>query len=344
MASPNVNFSEIITTTLKNRTGKLADNMTSNNALLNRMKKRGTIKTAPGGQTIVQELDYAENATYQRYAGYQVLNIAPSDVFTAAEFNWKQTAVAVTISGLEGSVQNTGPDAIINLLTSRIRNAERTMMNGTWNDMYSDGTASGGLQIGGLQLLVANDPTSGTVGGINRSTWSFWRNQTFRTSTATGGGSALSTANCQRYMNTIYANLVRGIDKPDLLPADTVFYNTYLNSLQAIQRITSDEMASAGFTSLKYMSADVVMDGFAATAAGSGAPVAGQAATATGCPAKHMYFLNTEYIHWRPHSDRNMVPLDTVQSINQDATVRLIVFAGNMTLSNAFLQGVMYSV
>jgi len=333
MASPNL--SEIVTTTLRSRTGKLADNVTKNIALFNRMKKRGTIKPVSGGRTILQELEYAENATYQRYSGYEVLNIEPSDVFTSAEFDWKQGSVAVTISGLEGAVQNTGPEAIINLLAARIRNAEKTMVNNIWADMYSNGTASGGKQIGGLQLLVADDPTTGTVGGISRVDWNFWRNQKFQTSS--DGGSALSTSNVQGYMNSLYAKLVRGTDKPDLILANADFYNKYLGSLQAIQRITSDDMAQAGFTSLKYMSSDVVLDGFAAGAAGA----AGGAAA--GCPALHMYFLNTQYIHWRPHTDRNMVPLETVQSINQDATVRLVVFAGNMTLSNAFLQGVMFS-
>jgi hypothetical protein len=55
-----------------------------------------------------------------------------------------------------------------------------------------------------------------------------------------------------------------------------------------------------------------------------------------------MYFLNTGYIHWRPHKDRNMVPLEEVRSINQDAMVKPIVWAGNLTLSNAFLQGVLF--
>ena len=333
MASPNL--SEIITTTLRNRTGKLADSVTKNVALFNRMKKRGTIKPVSGGRTILQELEYAENATYQRYSGYEVLDISPSDVFTAAEFDWKQGSVAVTISGLEGSVQNTGAEAIINLLSARIRNAEKTMVNNIWGDMYSSGTASSGKQIGGLQLLVADDPTTGTVGGINRATWTFWRNQKFQTTS--DGGSALSTANVQRYMNSIYSQLVRGTDKPDLILSAQAFYNTYLNSLQAIQRITTTDEGLAGFETLKYMGADVVLDGFTAGSAG------GAAGVASGCPASHMYFLNTNYIHWRPHTDRNMVPLETVQSINQDATVKLIVFAGNMTLSNAFLQGVMFS-
>ena len=72
MTSPNL--SELVTTTLRLRTGKLADNMTKNIALLNRMNKRGTVKPASGGTTILQELEYAENATYQRYSGYEVLN------------------------------------------------------------------------------------------------------------------------------------------------------------------------------------------------------------------------------------------------------------------------------
>lgn len=338
MTSPNL--SELVTTTLRLRTGKLADNMTKNIALLNRMNKRGTVKPASGGTTILQELEYAENATYQRYSGYEVLNISPSDVFTAAEFNWKQAAVAVTISGLEGSVINTGESRIIELLASRVRNAERTMQNELWLDMYSDGTASGGKQIGGLQLLVADAPSSGTIGGINRASWYFWRNQKFQCTS--DGGSAASTTNIQKYMNTMWATLVRGNDKPDLLPCDSTMYNLYLNSLQAIQRITSDEMASAGFTSLKYMNADVLLDGFVAGAAGVAGGSGSSANAAGGVPSQHMYFLNTQYIHWRPHTDRNMVPLDTVQSINQDATVKLIVFAGNMTLSNAFLQGVMF--
>ena len=133
MASPNLN--EIVTTTLRNRSGKLADNITNNNALLARMKKKGSIKPVSGGRTIVQELEYAQNGTYQRYAGYQVLNIQPSDVFTAAEFDWKQAAVAVTWNGLEIDVQNTGAEQIIDLLESRIQNAEKTMANNLSYDL-----------------------------------------------------------------------------------------------------------------------------------------------------------------------------------------------------------------
>ncbi|UGQ44968.1 phage major capsid protein [Massilia endophytica] len=321
MASPNL--SEIVTTTLRNRSGKLADNVTKNNALLNRLNKRGNVKPVDGGRTIVQELEYAENSTYKRYSGYETLNIQPSDVFTAAEFDWKQAAVAVSISGLE-QLQNSGKEKVIDLLESRIKNAERTMQNNLSADCYSDGTADGGKQIGGLQLLVADSPSTGTVGGINRATWSFFRNVSY--DATTDGGAAATSANIQSYMNRVWLQLVRGTDRPDLIIADNNYFRLYWESLQAIQRITSDDMAQAGFSSLKFMDADVVFDGGYGGAA----------------PSNHMYFLNTNYIYLRPHKDRNMVPLDPDRfSVNQDAMVKLTAWAGNMTLSNAFLQGVL---
>lgn len=322
MASPNLD--EITTTTLRNRSKKLADNVSDNNALLKRLKERGNMRPVSGGRTIVQELEYAENATYTRYSGYEKLNISPSDVFTAAEFNWKQAAVAVTISGLE-QLQNAGSDAIIDLLESRIKNAERTFMNNMSTDVYSDGTASSGKQIGGLQLLVADAPTSGTVGGISRatSTNSFWRNQLFDFSSE----SVSENANgIQTAMNTLYLRCSRGTDRPDLIIADNTYFQYYWSSLQANQRFTNEKLGAAGFTNLKFMGADVVFDG-------------GQGGA---CPSSHMYFLNTNYIHLRPHRDRNMVPLDPDRfAVDQDAMVKLIAWAGNMTVSNAALQGVM---
>ena len=322
LTNPSATMTEIVTTTLRNRTGKPADNVSKNNALLKRLEKKGNVKTVSGGRTIVQELEYAENGTYKRYSGYEALNISPSDVFTGAEYNYAQAAVAISISGLE-ELQNSGEEAIINLLAGRIKNADRTLMNNIALDIYSDGTADGGRQIGGLQLLVAATPTN-TVGGINAGSYPFWQNKAF--SSLTNGGTAATSANIQSYMNRLYLQLVRGADKPDLIVADNNYYRLYLESLQAIQRIAGDEEASIGFDSLKYMSSDVVLDG------GYGG----------GAPTNTMYFLNTDYLFFRPHANRNMVPIgDDRYAVNQDAMVKLIGFAGNMTTSNRFLQGIL---
>lgn len=327
LQNPSSTMTEIVTTTLRNRTGKLADNVSKNNALLFRLRKKGKIKTVSGGRTIVQELEYAENGTYKRYSGYEALNISPSDVFTGAEYNYAQAACAVSISGLE-MIQNSGEDAIIDLLEARISNAEKTLTNNVALDCYSDGTADGGRQIGGLQLLVTSNPSTGVVGGIDASTTvgAFWRNIAF--SALTNGGAAASAANIQSYMNRVYVQLVRGTDRPDLIVADNNYWRLYFESLQAIQRLRNNDLADAGFDNIQYMSSDVVLDG------GFGG----------GTPTNSMYFLNTDYIYFRPHTDRNFAPLgDDRFAVNQDAMVKLIGFAGNVTTSNRRLQGLLGS-
>lgn len=341
MATPGL--SEIVTTTLRNRTGILADNMSRNNALLARLNRRGTIKTFSGGRTIVQELNYANNQTGQWYSGYQTLNISPSQTFTAAEFPIRQAAVAVSISGLE-ELQNSGEEAIIDLLESRIDNAEDTFMNLLSQGVYGDGTVTG--SVGGLQLLVASSPTSGLVGGIDRATWTFWQNQAY--SSVTNGGAAATSANIQNYMDSLWLLQVRGRDSPDLIVADNNYYKYYWQSLQAIQRIASEngtgEFGTLGYQTLKYNTADVVLDGGFQGFSADPIPyqTSGGTSAVGGAPTNSMFFLNTKYIHWRPHSKRNMVPLDPDRfSVNQDAMVKLVGWAGNMTLSNAFLQGVL---
>ena len=320
------NLSEIVVTTLESRTGKLADNVTENNALLTRLNTRGNIKTVSGGSEILQELEYAENGTAMYYSGYETLDLTPQRVIDAARFNFKQAAVGVSISGLE-ELQNDGKERVLDLLESRVGNAERTMRNLISSGIYSDGTGSGGKQIGGLQLLVSSTPTTGTVGGFDRSSSSnsWWRNQstTFSGLSLTAGSDTIQAA-----MNNLYMKTIRGNDKVDLIVADNIYFTYFLESMQAIQRITdnSSDIGKLGFTNLKYMNSDVVLDG------GIGGNM----------PASTMYFLNTDYIHYRPHARRNMVvDASDRKPLNQDAMCRLILWAGNMTLSNAQLQGVL---
>ncbi len=319
---PTPNLSEIVSTTLENRSKAFSDNVTNNNGLLYRLEKKGNRKPFSGGRQIIQEIEYGENQTFGWYSGYDPLNISPSEVFSAAVFDIKQCSVAVSMSGLE-ELQNSGEEQVIDLLESRISNAEKTMRNRMSAAVYSDGTGDGGKQLGGLQLLVS-DNGQGTVGGINAATWAFWQNRNF--SAVTDGGAAATAANINSYMNRLWLNLVRGSDKPDLIVADNNYYRLYWESLLPNQRFTSKDMAQAGFESLKYMSADVIFDG----------GIGGES------PVNRMYFLNTDYIYMRPHSAREYVPLNPDRfSTNQDAMVKLMAWAGNMTTSGRKFNGVL---
>lgn len=318
---PNPNWTEILTTTLESRNMEFADNITNNNALLATLNAKGNINPATGGNVIIEELEYAENSTFQFYTGYEVLNINPSDVFTAAEYDWKQASVNVSSSGLEIEVQNTGKEKVIPLLEKRIKNAKRTAANNMSTAVYSDGTGSAGKELGGLQLLVADDPTTGTVGGIDRSAAAnvFWRNQTSTDVPIT------TAALLRTEMQAMWLETKRGTDTVDTIPSDQIFYSLFWDSLTDIQRVASDKKAVAGFETLMFVTASVIFDGD------------------SGIPTNHMYFLNTDFIYLRPHSTRNWVPMDKKSSVNQDATIVPLVWAGNLTTSNASLQGVVFT-
>lgn len=318
MTSPNL--SEIVSSTLRKYSPRIADNVSENNPLLKRLKTRGRQKTFDGGRVIQENLEYQENDRFQWYSGYERLDPAPVDVLTAAEYPIKQAAVPVTISGLE-EMQNSGGNRIFDLLEARIANAEHTMVNRLGEAIYSDGTADGGKQIQGLQLQVADSPTTGTVGGINRASWAFWRNAT-ETISSPGSSNIISS------MNKLYMATTRNGDHVDLISLDDDFYGYLWDALQAQQRFTtktSKDMANAGFMALKFKGADVVLGG------GWGG----------NSPSKRGYFLNTRFCSWRPHARRNMVPRDAGRPIDQDALVKYIFFGGNLCFSNLSLQGVL---
>jgi hypothetical protein len=265
------------------------------------------------------------------YSGYEVLNVSQNSPISAAQFSITQYASAVSISGLE-MIQNSGKEAIIDLLDGRMSVAEAQLANRISGDIYLDGTGNSGKNITGLGAAIPDAPTTGTYGGINRATFTFWQSVAY--SGVTNGGSAVSASNIQAYMDALAVQLIRGTDKPDLIVCDNNYYKLYLQSLQSIQRITDggNSSAGAGFASLKYygagMASDVVLDGGI-----------GSAAT-----ANHMWFLNTKYIMFRPHADRNFVPIGGErQAVNQDAIVKLIGFAGNLTSSGPQFCGVLYA-
>ena len=321
MPSPNATFTELVTTTFRKHSKEIKDNVSKNNALHRRMTKRGNVRYEDGGLTLVEPLDYAENSTYQRYSGYDVLNIGASDVLSSAEFQWRQIAVNVTASGRE-LLTNSGDSRIINLAKARMKNAIRTFKNNFSADIYSDGTLPN--QINGLQALVANAGT-GTVGGIDSSVWTFWKNKVQSAAAPIQGGGAVvvsATTIENQIMLPLWLAMVRGDDKPDLIVADNNWFSFYEASQTSIKRYASSSEASGGFLSLKYKTADVIFDG------------------GSGIPANCMYFLNTDYLKLAVHKDADMEMVEELRPVNQHAVVMPILWMGNMVVSNRALQGI----
>lgn len=320
MPSPNTVFTELVSTTFRKHAKEIKDNVSKNNALLRRIYDKGNVRREDGGLTIVAPLDYAENNTYQRYSGYDVLNVGASDVISAAEYQWRQIAINVVASGLELRT-NSGDSRIINLVKSRLKNAIRTFKNNFSADIYSDGTLAN--QVNGLQALVA-DAGTGTVGGIDSSTWTFWKNKVQSAAAPIQGGGAITpgSTTMESLMLPLWLSLVRGDDQPDLIVMDNNYFTFFEESQTSIKRYTDETKANAGFVSLKYKGADVIFDG------------------GSGIPANHAYFLNTDYLEVVVHKDADMTVMDEMKPYNQDAAVVPVLWMGNLVCSNRALQGV----
>jgi hypothetical protein len=309
MVAPNSTYSEILTTTIDNYSATLADNVLQNNVLLLYLKQNGNTEAAGGGVKLLENLMYAENGTFSWYSGYEPLSVEASDVLTTAQFDWKQANCNITMSGLE-EVQNSGAEAMHNLIKAS---------NNVGEALFYANTEQGGKAIGGLQHLVSDLPTSGTVGGIARDSSgnTFWRNQYYDFLTETVTASATTI---QHAMNLINLRTERGTEKVDLVVAGETYFSYYEESLQAQQRFVDTRKAVGGFSGYKYKDATVFYD--------------------PNCASTRMYMLNTKFLHFRPAKGRNFVVLKDKVAVNQDATVTPLYWMGNLTLSNAARQGV----
>lgn len=326
MASPGqsslfTSFSELVSTTYRNHRKVVADNVSKHNALFRRLTEKGRVRIESGGLSIVTPLDYAANSTYQRYSGYDVLNINAVDVLTSAEYPWRQIAVNVAASGLELRT-NMGPERIINFVKAKITNAQRSMANGMSVDIYSDGTAAN--QINGMQALVS-DSGQGTVGGINAAQWAFWQNAVQSAAAPIQGGAAItpSQTTIESLMQPLWVRLTRGTDMPDMIAMSDDYFTFYELSQTSLKRYAPEDRGQGGMISMKYKNADVFFD------------------SSGGIPSQHGYFLNTDFLELVAHRDANMTMMDELRSVNQDAVVIPILFQGNLACSARFLQGIL---
>lgn len=337
-AFANSAISDIIATTIESRTRAFADNLTNNNALLVALKNAGNAKMITGGSTVMEEIMYDDPSTNNAmsFSGFETINIGTDSPLSGATFNMKHYADAVTISGPE-ILANSSKEQMIDLLSSRIEVAMARLANKIDLDLHGNESGNAGKNLAGLADALptgavggaSSGPVrvaSGTYGNISRATWAFWRHL-YGTGT-TNVGAAATSSTIQKAMNATALPLVRGKDRPTLIYAGSAAYALFLESLQTIQRITSETDGMAGFSALKYFgtggASDVVLGG----------GIGGNATTGT------MLFINPKFMKFRPHKARNFVPIGgDRQAVNQDAVVRLFGWSGALTCSGLEFQG-----
>ena len=319
MAAGNDDFNQILSTTLKNYVPKLADNVFTARPLFYALTNGQTLRRISGGAKIVVPIIYGTNSTAGSYAGDDTIAITAQTGITAAEYDWKQYAASVTITGIE-EAKNNGEAAIIDLLEGKIMQAEETIIQNMNTMFWSNGAGNGGKDMFGLNGLVGtgNDGPSATgLAGIDATDAanSWWR------STLTNQAGVLTIA----AMATMYNNVSVGNDQPTIIISDQDEYEAYEALLQPQLRYTDARVADAGFQNLLFKGAPVTFD------------------SDTNLDGK-MFFLNTKYLRLVAHSETWFQPTPFVRPTNQDARYAQILCYGELTTSNRSRQGMIYGL
>ena len=248
------------------------------------LKERGNIKhDVDGGTEIVEPVALVENSTIQNYAGYDPLNTGASESTYPARFGWVQKAIHVSASGKELNM-NSGKNAMVKLVKMRQDVAEETAANRMSIELYGDATAY--EAINGLQLFLTNDGT-GTVGSIDSSVYTNWKSKFVEMT----GSDGWSSTTIEGEFAKLHKKCVVGNDKPDLIVSSNDYYIFLEGGQIQNRRYIDTDQANAGFQALQFHGVPVIFDGV------------------SGMPAAHMYFLNTDYIYFRPAAKRNFVPI-----------------------------------
>ena len=298
----NPSFDALLSTTLQNYRPTLVDNIFTARVLLDHLNSKGRVLVEEGGSSIVEPLVYAQNDTTGSYSGYDAIDLTPQEGISAAEYNWKQMASSIAISGIE-EAKNRGTEAIIKLLNAKIMQAEESIKEDLNDMLYGDGTGNGGKDFNGLGNLI---DASGTVGGIDSSTNTWWRS----TETAVGGALTLAV------MATAYNTASRGNDHPDMIVTTQTLFEKYESLLTAQVRYQDTTKANSGFQNLMFKQTPVVFD--------------------VSCTSGVMFFMNSKYLklvgmngHWFATSEFQK---GTVAGV--DARYALILSFGELTCSN----------
>jgi hypothetical protein len=304
----NANFDALLSTTLANYRSQLTDNVFTARPLTYTLMDKGRIRMLNGGTKIVEPLIYGESNTVKSYSDYDSIALTPQTGISAAEYDWKQYAASISISGIE-EAKNNGEAEIINLLEAKIMQAEESMREGFNRMFFADGTGNGGKDWNGLGNLIES---GNSVGGINSASGQdndWWRSYEENTATA------LTLAQ----MATAYNTVSVGNDHPDVILSSQLLFEKYESLLQPKLRYTDTKTADAGFQNLLFKAAPIMYD--------------------VHCNANTMFFLNTKYITLVGHSSKWFQQTEFIRPEDLDARYALIMCYGNLTVRNRKKQG-----
>lgn len=298
MASPAAQLDEIIATTFDAVRPVLADQITVELPLLAALNSKGSV-VERGGKRIVRPVLYALNDTVGSYDGYDLIDTTPQDGFGEAVYDWKQYAGSVTIDGRTERL-NAGSPQIIDILSAKMDQLRVSMEDDLNSMLWSDGTGNSSKDFNGVAAIVAG---SGTLGGIDPSTETWWVS---RTDTAMD----LTTIDGVKDMGAMYNGLRIAKSHPDFLFTTQAVFEAYEALAAPNIRFEGSPKADLGFESVAFRGAEVLFD--------------------NDCASAKMWFLNSKHLQFVKHSDAWLKMLPFASPVNQDAKTALVISMGEL--------------
>lgn len=323
---PDPNLGQIAASVWEAKIGsKPTDNIFTSRALFYALGKTGFKESADGGRLIEFSIQYAENSTFKSYGEFEQLDTTRIDVFDAARYDWKIAAGTVVYSELE-RLRAAASGGKFDVIAEKLQNGKDSHIANLNRQMWSDGTGNGSKDFGGLQLLIATDPTTGTVGSINRATFSFWRNRQ-----TSGAKTTTAFDNLRSTWTSVYNQCTLGGLKkqPTAVITTRTVMEGYEGTLTANVRYRKEERQNSGDAAflndaLQFKGADVYYDEDA--------------------PTGNAYFINPDHLKVVYLKGGWMKMYPEVDPANQLSNVHKVATFGNMGTNASRHLGVVSSI
>lgn len=320
--------SEIQAVTWENRAKKPSDGVTDNSPLLYMLRKKGRVQTVPGGRVIFENIRYAQNAYGQFIDPTEEIAMGYNQTITAFEYSPKIWTIPVVINIMERA-QNMGDAEFLDLLKERNEIADSTSENKTEEALQGDGTGNGGKAFAGIQTYIVTSTSSGSYGGLARTSYSAIRNIAVDApSTFTGATDSSNIESRLRYCK----NKVLRNGGPELVLAGETYFLYACDAASAKQRIVSQDSEM-----LKMNFDNVIIEGMTVVNAG-GRVFSGLSRIA----ATRAYGVRLENFAFKMFKGFNFQPVRESTAYNQLVDASLNVAIGNLTCNGAGLSFVMY--
>lgn len=318
-------YDSLISTTLKNYSRVLRDNVFNAFPFLKWLMAKGRVQYEDGGTHIVEHLLYGKNTTVKFFAGYEMQDTTPQEGITIALYDWKELGGTLTISRAERR-KNSGKHRLINLLQAKTTQLEQSLKDLMTQKLFADITDEPSKDVTGLFLICSSSPSTTTVGNVSGVTYSWWRNY----QVSVGAYGANLTDKLRTGFNTVAkGGGVSGF--PNAVLCSQTAYEYYESLGETQKRFVNEKMSmDLGFNVLTYKGADMFWDPGIA----SDVPETGET----------MVLLNSEHIRLVIDKESDFVMGEQQEPDNQFCTVAKEVAMLNLTCNNRSKLGLLHGI